>query len=529
MSTNSVSVLIAGQWRAAQSSGTFRAENPATGETLPGEFPVSTWADCSAALDAATEAADVLRTAPPQQLAKFLTRFAERIETRKADLVETAHAETGLPKSPRLADVELPRTSNQLRQAAAAALEGSWALPTIDAKINLRSILAPLGPVWVFGPNNFPFAYNGVAGGDFAAAIAAGNPVIGKANTSHPGTSRLLAEEASAAVIESGLPPATVQLIYRTSHADGERLAGDPRTAALGYTGSRAAGLVLKAAADRAGKPVYLELSSVNPVLILSGALAERGEKLVDEFTASCLMATGQFCTSPGFVMLFAGPAAEQFISAVKRKLEATPPTPLLSAGVQRSLQEGVQTLRAAGAELVTGGSPLPPPGYRFANSLLRVSGEKFLTATEALQTEAFGNASLLVIVRDADEAAAVLEHLEGNLTGSIYSDTAGGDDPLYARLEPLLRSRVGRLLNDKMPTGVAVSPAMNHGGPYPATGHPGFTAVGIPAALRRFAMLQCFDNVRPQRLPAALQDKNPNGKMWRLIDGNWSQGDVGA
>jgi alpha-ketoglutaric semialdehyde dehydrogenase len=520
-------VLIAGQWRAAKATGTFRAENPATGEMLPDEFPISAWADCDDALAAAAQAAIILRTTSPEQIAKFLTRFAERIEARKSELVEIAHAETALPKSPRLADVELPRTSGQLRQAAAAVLEGSWAMPTIDTKLNIRSVLAPLGPVWVFGPNNFPFAFNSVAGGDFAAAIAAGNPVIAKANTSHPGTSRLLAEEAFAAVTETGLPPATVQMIYRTSHADGELLAADPRTGALAYTGSRSAGLKLKAAADRAGKPIYLELSSVNPVLILPGALAERGAKMAEEFIGSCLMGTGQFCTSPSFIVLFAGEATEQFIAAARQKLEATPPTPLLSAGVQRSLDESVKTLRAAGAELVCGGSPLPAPGFRFANTLLRVSGEKFLAAPEKLQTEAFGNASLLVVVRDAAQAAEVLNHLEGNLTGCVYSDTRGADDALYNQLAPLLRNRVGRLLNDKMPTGVAVSPAMNHGGPFPATGHPGFTAVGIPASLRRFAALHCYDNVRAARLPAALQNKNPNGKMWRLIDGQWSSGDA--
>ena len=195
-------VLIAGEWRAAKSSGTFRAENPATGEKLPGEFPVSTWADCDAALNAAAEASTILRNSPPEQLAKFLTRFAERIEARKSEIVETTHAETALPKSPRLADVELPRTTNQLRQAAAAALEGSWALPTIDAKLNIRSMLAPIGPVLCIGPNNFPFAYNGVAGGDFASAIAAGNPVIAKAHPCHPLTTKLLAEEAFAALGE---------------------------------------------------------------------------------------------------------------------------------------------------------------------------------------------------------------------------------------------------------------------------------------------------------------------------------------
>jgi NADP-dependent aldehyde dehydrogenase len=285
--------------------------------------------------------------------------------------------------------------------------------------------------------------------------------------------------------------------------------------------------LRIKAAADAVGKPVYLEMSSLNPVVILRGALAERGAKIVEEFTGSCLMANGQFCTSPGLTILFASNEAEQFIAGVKAKLASVAPGTLLSSGVARNLAASVKALQAAGAELVAGGSPLT--GSKFANTLLRVSGEQFLASPEQLQTEAFGNASLVVVVRDADEAVAVLNELEGNLTGCLYSDTAGSDDALYARLAPLLRARVGRLLNDKMPTGVAVSAAMNHGGPFPATGHPGFTAVGIPASLRRFAALDCYDNVRPARLPAALQNKNPNGKMWRLIDGHWSQGDAVA
>jgi NADP-dependent aldehyde dehydrogenase len=520
-------VLIAGAWRAAHATGTFHSENPATGETLPAEYPVSSWADCDAALAAAAEAAAILRTLPASQIADFLTRFAARIDARKADLVETAHTETALPKAPRLGDVELPRTTNQLRQAAAAALEGSWALPTIDTKLNIRSLLGPIGPVLVFGPNNFPYAYNGVAGGDFASAIAAGNPVIAKAHPSHPGTTKILAEEALAAVNESGLPPATVQLLYHVSPEDGLKMVGDPRLGAFGFTGSRGAGLKLKAAADTAGKPAYLEMSSLNPVVILPGALAERGDKIAEEFTGSCLLGSGQFCTSPGLTILFAGPDTDRFIAAAKAKLESTPPGPLLSSGVARNLAASVQTLRQAGAEVLTGGAP--QSGNRFANTLLRVTAQAFLASPAQLQTEAFGNATLLVVVPDAAQAARVLSHLEGNLTGCIYSDTRGSDDALYAELAPLLRVRVGRLLNDKMPTGVAVTAAMNHGGPFPATGHPGFTAVGIPASLRRFGMLQCFDNVRPQRLPAALQNRNPNGKMWRLIDGAWSQQDVPA
>ena len=520
-------ILIAGEWRAAKASGTFHPENPATGERLSHEFPTSVWSDCDDALNAAAEAANVLRAIPSEQIAKFLTRFAERIEARKIEIVESSHAETALPKAPRLADVELPRTTNQLRQAAAAALEGSWALPTIDAKLSIRSVLGPLGPVLIFGPNNFPFAYNGIAGGDFASAIAAGNPVVAKAHPCHPNTSRLLAEEAFAAEREIGLPPATVQMIYNLAPEDGLRLAADPRLGAVGFTGSRVAGMKLKAAADAVGKPVYLEMSSLNPVVILPGALAERCAKIVEDFTGSCLMGNGQFCTSPGLIILLASNEAEQFIAGVKAKLESSTPGTLLSSGVARNLTASVKTLQSAGAELVTGGSALA--GNKFANTLLRVIGAQFLVAPEKLQTEAFGNASLVVVARDAAEVENILTHLEGNLTGGIYSDTNGGDDALYEKFAPLLRSRVGRLLNDKMPTGVAVSPAMNHGGPFPATGHPGFTAVGIPASLRRFAALHCYDNVRPARLPAALKNANPNGRMWRLIDGNWSQGDVSA
>jgi NADP-dependent aldehyde dehydrogenase len=522
-------ILIDGQWRDASATATFHAENPATREILPDAYPVSSWQDCDAALQAARRAFEILRRLPGGQLAVFLEDYATRIEQRKSELVEMSHAETGLPISPRLADVELPRTTNQLRQAAAAAREGSWAWPTIDTKAGIRSCLAPVGPVWVFGPNNFPLAFGSISGGDFAAAIAAGNPVIAKANSSHPGTTRIFAEAAEAARQATGLPPGTIQLIYRTSHADGERAVSDPRTGATGYTGSRTAGLKLKAAADASGKPIYLELSSVNPVVILPGALRERSEAIAGEFTTSCLMGTGQFCTNPGLVVLLRGELTDRFVNTVAEKFRSAPVGTLLSRGVETSLRESLRTLRSAGAQVVVGDREGGGRGYCCANTLLSVTGEQFLMHAETLQTEAFGNASLLVIAEGMSQLERVLDNLEGNLTGCVYSDTAGSDDDVYDRIAPRLREQVGRLLNDKMPTGVAVSPAMNHGGPYPATGHPGFTAVGIPASLRRFAVLHCYDNVRPQRLPACLRDKNPDGAMWRCIDGRWTQSDVGG
>jgi NADP-dependent aldehyde dehydrogenase len=522
-------VLIADEWRPASATGTFRAENPATKQPLGEAYPISSWADVDAALEAAVSAAAALRQTSPERIAAFLEAYAAKIEDCRDQIVAMAHAETALAVTPRLADVELPRTTGQLREAARAARSGSWMLPTIDTKLNIRSCHAPLGPVFVFGPNNFPFAFGSISGGDFAAAIAGGNPVIAKANTSHPGTTRLLALCAHHSAREAGLPSGSVQLIYRTSHADGRRAVADPRTGATGYTGSRAAGLSLKAAADQAGKPIYLELSSINPVIILPAAIQSRGEQIATEFTTSCLMASGQFCTNPGLVVLLAGDETEPFIAAVCEKFRAAPIGTLLSRGVAESLQSNVQKLVSAGAKICAGGNAGGGTGHSFANTLLVITGAQFLAKPDVFQIEAFGNASLFVVAEDPRQAGQIVDALEGNLTGSIYSDAGGRDDALYNQLAPRLRRKVGRLLGDKMPTGVAVSPAMNHGGPYPATGHPGFTAVGIPASLRRFTALECYDNVRHDRLPIALRNTNPEGAMWRMIDGQWTQGNAGA
>jgi alpha-ketoglutaric semialdehyde dehydrogenase len=289
MNANYNKVLVAGQWRESRSSSFFQAENPSTGELLPAQYPVSSREEVMEALRAGAAAAEELRGVDPETVAKFLEACAAGIEQRAAELVEMAHAETALPKAPRLKDVELPRTTDQLRQAARAARDGSWQRPVRDEAAKIYSIYAPLGgPVIVMGPNNFPFAFNSAAGGDFAAAIVARNPVIAKANTSHPGTTRLLAEIAFAAARECRLPASTIQLIYRTPREIGLELVAHPLAGATAFTGSKEAGLQLKAAADRAGKPVYLEMSSINPVIILEVALRERAEAIAQEFFTSC-------------------------------------------------------------------------------------------------------------------------------------------------------------------------------------------------------------------------------------------------
>lgn len=523
-------VLIGGQW--CESSGkdqAFAAVNPATGEKLPGRYPISPTAEIELCLERAAEAAAIVRTWPGDRFAAFLESYAAKIEANADELIALAHQETGLPVSPRLKDAELPRTVNQLRQAAEAARDRSWTQPTIDTAVNIRSHLEPIGPVAVFGPNNFPFAFNSAAGGDFAAAVAAGNPVIAKAHTSHPGTTRLFGELAQAAAEETNMPPGFFQLIYRCNHADGTLLAKHPLLGAIGYTGGRSAGTILKAAADSVGKPIYLELSSINPVFVLPGAVAQHAGAFAEQFAGSCLMGTGQFCTNPGLVITVAGQQTDALLADIAQRFSVAPIGVLLSEGVQRNLKIAIDTLHGHGAKLLAGGHPVDGPGYRFQNTLLSVTGKEFIRHHQLLQTEAFGNASLVVVAESVEELLDVANYLEGNLTGTVYSAADGSDDALYQRLEDRLRPKVGRLINDKMPTGVAVVPSMNHGGPFPATGHPVFTAVGIPASLRRFTRLACYDAVRPNRLPPALQDKNPTGTMWRMIDGVFTQQDVPA
>ena len=331
---------------------------------------------------------------------------------------------------------------------------------------------------------------------------------------------------------ETGMPSAMIQLIYRTSHEDGYKLVAHHRLAGTGYTGARWTGIKLMEAAHKAGNQFFAELSSVNPVFMLPGALRERGAELSEDFVVSNLLGTGQFCTNPGIVVLVKGDDAETFIADTKTKFEAAPVGTLLGPSAASSFGEGVDMLIKAGADTVTGSTPGGGKGCCYHNTLLRTTGAAFIANPDGesgFQTEIFGNGALIVVADSTDELVGICSAFEGNLTGCIYSATNGSDDAAYWQIAPELRTKVGRLLNDKMPTGVAVSPAMNHGGPFPATGSPQFTAVGIPGSITRWTSLWSYDAVRPERLPPALQDKSPNGTMWRCIDSKFTQADVVA
>lgn len=521
-------VWIAGGWRPSEApAGGFRAVDPATGEAIGPVFPRSSAADVEAALAAAAEVALAIGELAPGRIAGLLDDYAARIAGDAAALAALAEAETGLPGEARFARVELPRTVDQLRQAAQAARTASFALPTIDTRAGLRSWCAALRkPVVVFGPNNFPFAFNPIAGGDFAAAIAAGNPVIGKAHPGHPMTTRALAGHLAAALVAAGLPGAMVQLLYDVPPELGLRLVGDRRLGAIAFTGSRGGGLALKAAADAAAVPIYLEMSSVNPVFILPGALATRGAAIAAELTASSTLGAGQFCTNPGLVVIADGPAARGFVDEATRRFAAAPPALLLGRAVRDHLEASLAAMTDGGARVVAGGARSDDAGCWFEPTLLVASGAAFV-GNAALRGEAFGPATLVVVAAGDDELRAIAAALDGNLTASLYAAADGQDEALYGAVARLLRGRVGRLMDDKMPTGVAVSAAMAHGGPFPATAHPGFSSVGMPGAIRRFTALHAYDHVGDAHLPEVLRDRNPGG-VWRCVDGAWTTADVG-
>ena len=517
-------VLIDGRWRPAVAKDTFQAFDPTTGTPREVLWPVSDWADLDAALNAATAAKVELALLPTEQLAAFLERFAERLEARSGELVAAAHAETGLAETPRLVAIELPRTLDQLRQAAASTREQSWRMAMLDTEKNIRAACFGLDPVVVFPPANFPLAYGAVTGGDFAAAIAAGNPVIAKAHPGHPMVSKLAAEEALAALAETGLPPATVQLVHAIENADGERLVADPRVGATGFTGSEAAGKKLFAAASAAGNVIWVEMGSINPVVLLPGALAERAEAIATELTASVTGSAGQFCTKPGLVFFVGDASGEAFVATVEEKFAAIGPQVLLGEGGCRRLCSGIEGLVVAGAKILAGEvGPAGPASH--LPTLLEVSGADLVARPEALVVEAFGNATLLVRCGSLGELTRAVACAHGSLGASLYAAADGRDDKTFEVIAALLVARAGRVVENRMPTGLAVTPPMQHGGPWPSAGPPFFSAVGLPWSILRFARRICFDGWSEHRLPEIVRDAPPPGNPWRYIDRAWLRG----
>lgn len=504
--------------------GSFQAYDPARRTPIEPAFGVVDVDQINEACALAGAAFDVFRNTPDVGRADFLEAIGAQIVALGDALIERAMAESGLPRA-RL-EGERGRTVNQLKLFADLLREGSWRDLRIDSALperapprpDLRMRLIPVGPVAVFAASNFPLAFS-VAGGDTASALAAGCPVVVKAHSAHPGTSELVARAIVKAVEQCGLPAGVFALLTGSGNGIGQALVAHPAIQAVGFTGSRSGGTALMAvaAARPQAIPVYAEMSSINPVYLLPQALAARGDAIANGFAASLAMGVGQFCTNPGLVLGVAGAVFDRFAEVAAHALADFGGATMLTPGIAGSYQRGVAALTGQQCvqTLVNRNDQDVQETGKGAPALFQTSASEFL-ATRVLHDEVFGPASLLIACADVQEMAAVTEHLEGQLTATLQVDE--GDLEAAQVLLPVLERKVGRILANGFPTGVEVSTAMVHGGPFPATADGRSTSVGT-GAINRFLRPVCYQNLAQALLPEALRDGNPTG-VWRRVDG---------
>jgi alpha-ketoglutaric semialdehyde dehydrogenase len=502
---------------------TFRGINPATDEALDPPFEEAGAPELERACALAAAAFDTYRETSLEARAQFLEAIAAHILALGDALIERAVAETGLPRG--RIEGERGRTVGQLRLFASVVRDGAWLDARIDpaqpgraplARADLRLRNVPVGPVAVFGASNFPLAFS-VAGGDTASALAAGCPVVVKAHPAHPGTSELVGQAVRAAVAECGLPEGVFSLLFGAGNELGGALVEDRRIKAVGFTGSRGGGLALvRIAAARAEPiPVYAEMSSINPVILLPGALAKRAASIGVGFVGSLTMGAGQFCTNPGLVLAQDGPDLNTFVQSAAEAMRPAAASTMLTPGIFKAYERGVQRLEAnaAVAEIAHGQSG--GGANRGRASLFETDAAKFL-ADETLREEVFGASSMVVRCRDVAAIRDLLEQMEGQLTVTLQMEDADLD--AARALLPTLERKAGRVLVNGWPTGVEVCHAMVHGGPFPATSDGRTTSVGT-LAIRRFLRPVCYQDLPQALLPEALRDANPL-RVPRLMDG---------
>jgi NADP-dependent aldehyde dehydrogenase len=494
-------------------AATFRAIDPSTGEVIEPAFSIATSDDVTAACALADEAFDTFRETTPEARARFLEELAGRIEALGDDLVERAMVESGLPRA-RLTG-ERGRTTTQLRLFAHVLREGSWAGVVIEhalperapPRADLRQRRIAVGPVAVFGASNFPLAFS-VAGGDTASAFAAGCPVVVKAHPAHPGTSALVGGAIQAAVAACGLPEGVFSILQGPSNDLGAALVADPRIRAVGFTGSRAGGLALVSIANDRPEPipVYAEMSSVNPVLLLPAALSSHAEALGAAYVGSLTLGAGQFCTSPGLVFALEGPDLDRFCAAAATAIDAHPPQTMLTPAIHAAYVKGVEAIASHGAAEKLGEGDEPSGPHQARAAIFATTASQFARHPE-LAHEVFGAVSIVVRCATLDEMREALAAMEGQLTATLQMDD--GDLDAARALLPLLERKVGRILANGWPTGVEVSRAMVHGGPFPATSDVRTTSVGT-AAIERFLRPVCYQDFADALLPDVLRDANP-------------------
>jgi len=519
---------IVGFRQAAVGGKAFYAANPANGERLQPEFYSATDEEVKSATHLAAEAFSVYGRSSGRERAIFLRTIATKIESIAEELIERAGQETALPKA-RLQG-ETARTCGQLRLFAQVAQDGSWVCARIDhadperkpaPRPDIRSMLRPLGPVVVFGASNFPLAFS-VAGGDTASALAAGNPVIVKAHPAHPGTSELVGRAIQESARECNLPEGVFSLLFDSGTHVGIELVKHPLVKAVGFTGSRNGGRALMdlAAARPEPIPFFAEMSSTNPIFILPGALRDRGENIASGLHTSFTLGAGQFCTKPGLVFVPRSADGDAMAERMKQCVAESSKFNLLTAGIRssygsataaRKMKSGVKLIAEAASEA---DSEFVVPAVLFETDAATLLKDK------KLSDEIFGPTTLLVRHQNREEILELARNLEGHLTATIHGTVQDLRD--YADLIAIIETKVGRLVFNGFPTGVEVTHAMVHGGPYPATSDGRSTSVGSQAIFR-FSRPVCYQGFPDEALPEELKEGNPMG-VWRMVDGEMTR-----
>lgn len=511
--------FIAGE-RTSQSNVRVKSYDATSGEILPYTFAQATSDEINSAVEAAHAAYSIFRSVLPEKRAHFLETIAAEIEALDDKFIQTVCRETALPEA-RIRG-ERGRTTGQLRLFATVLRRGDYLGARIDQALpdrqplprpDIRQYKTAVGPVAVFGASNFPLAFS-TAGGDTASALAAGCPVVVKAHSGHMATAEYIAHAITCAVKKCNMPAGVFSMIY--GQGVGELLVKHPLIKAVGFTGSLKGGRALcDMAAERAEPiPVFAEMSSINPMILLPEAVKTRGKTIAAELSNSVVLGCGQFCTNPGLVIGIESAEFSQFLSDFTANMAQQAPQTMLNQGTLKSYQKGLQhLLDHSGVEHLAG---QPQQGNQAYPQLFKADAKLLLNHDELLQEEVFGPTTVVIEVADAKQLTQALSCLRGQLTATLLAEP---DDLLaFDWLLPLLEEKAGRLLLNGYPTGVEVCDAMVHGGPYPATSDARGTSVGT-LAIDRFLRPVCYQNYPDAMLPPALQNANPLA-INRLIEG---------
>jgi NADP-dependent aldehyde dehydrogenase len=517
---------IIGNKLSKQGDITYKTFNPKTNKETDFTFYEATSVEINEAVELASEAFKVYKDISGSKKADFLEEIAIEIEALGDELIETYCKESGLPEG--RARGERGRTMGQLRAFAALLKEGSWVEAVIEKgqsdrepmpKADIRKMLFPLGPVVVFGASNFPLAFS-TAGGDTASALAAGCPVIVKSHPMHSGTGELVSSAIIKAAKKTGMPNGVFSNLNSSGIEVGQQLVKHPKVKAVGFTGSIHGGTALYKLANERDEPipVFAEMGSINPVVILPSALEAAGDTWATKYASSINLGAGQFCTNPGLVLGIKGVQLDAFSKTLSQEILNLEPTYMLHPNIYAKYNEGKNDLSIQNGVTVIADYAKETSANVARPTILKVSGASFL-ANKKLHKEVFGPFSVVVACENASQLEEILNNLEGQLTGTILGNEK--DLEMFGNVVDALQSKVGRILFNGVPTGVEVCSSMVHGGPFPASTDARFTSVGT-SAIKRWVRPVSFQDWPNNFLPKALQNENPLGIV-RLEEGSYT------